>query len=202
MESIFGIKYSIILRKHSQWTRIWWSSKEKKTSWVWAGNHKVIAWQCHIDQYHGNEIDWHFNVDFICLDQINVTSVCLDATNGINMLEFNSYGIYLHVFACCVSCLIYLLACLKYKSMENNHVKTNLVHKIHWIQIFIVLKLHKSKTLLTHDVLSVQGALSTLLPWMYFYIWDFFSFHSFLTLTYIYILGCSSVSFREGISWI
>ena len=169
-------------------------------SWMWEANHKVTAWQCHIDQYHGNEINWHFNVDFICLVHNNVTSVRLDATNDIDMLDFNSYSIYLHVFACCVSCVICLHACLKYKSMENNHVKTNLVHKIHGIQSFIILKLHEFKTLLTRDVLSVQGALCTLLPWMYFYIWDFFfSFHSFVPLTYIHILGCSSVILKGSI---
>lgn len=154
----------------------------KKMSWMWEANHKVTAWQCHIDQYHGNEINWHFNVDFICLVHNNVTSVRLDATNDIDMLEFNSYSIYLHVFACCVSCVICLHACLKYKSMENNHVKTNLVHKIHGIQSFIILKLHEFKTLLTRDVLSVQGALCTLLPWMYFYIWDFFFISFFCTI--------------------
>lgn len=42
-------------------------------------------------------------------------------------------------------------SCLECKSMKNNHVKTNLIHKIHHIRSFKTLKLHEFKTLLTHD---------------------------------------------------
>lgn len=66
--------------------------------WVWEGNHKVSAWRCHLDQYHGTKIDWPFIVDCICLDPIGATSVLLDVVNNVNMLHFKSYGSYLHIF--------------------------------------------------------------------------------------------------------
>lgn len=75
----FGSKWMIVLRKYSSWTRMWWSSKARcsKCGIV------TIGW-CHIDQYHGNKIDWPFSVDYICLDPIFATDVLLDATNDIN----------------------------------------------------------------------------------------------------------------------
>ena len=77
-----------------------------KMFWVWEGNHTVIAWQRRIDQYYGRKIDWHFNVVCICLGPYGATGVLLDAMNNVNILNFNSYGMYLQIFACCDSCMI------------------------------------------------------------------------------------------------
>lgn len=55
---------------------------------VWEGNHRVTSWRHHNDQYHDIEIDWHFSVDYICLDPIGGIGILLDAMNNINGLYF------------------------------------------------------------------------------------------------------------------
>lgn len=59
-----------------------------KMLWVWEGNHKVIVWCCHIDQFHANKIEWHYNVDCICFDPASTIGVLIDAMNHVNMLGF------------------------------------------------------------------------------------------------------------------
>lgn len=59
-----------------------------KILWVWEDSHKFSSWHCNIDQFHRNEFNWHFNVDFICLYPIGATGVLLNAINDVKKLVF------------------------------------------------------------------------------------------------------------------
>ena len=120
-----------------------------KTFWVWEGNHMVIAWWHHIEQYYGTKIDWHFNVDCICLDPTGATRDFLDAKNDSNMLNFKFYGSQLYEFACCGSCAL-ILCLVEFQVHREWPCWDKLGSKIHRIHSFGVLELHENKTLLRH----------------------------------------------------
>lgn len=150
-----GVSLMVTMEKLETWSPLWQACKwffweknfngwgfdnlQRKNVWVLEGNLRDTAWQCHINQNHGIEIDWYFSIDCICLDPNGATGVVLDAMNHVKNLDFEYYGFRLYMFACFESCVFLLHASLKCRSMENDHVKLNLMHKIHWLRSFRVL---------------------------------------------------------------
>jgi hypothetical protein len=89
--------------------------------YVWDGNHRLLAWTDHIDKVHRGELDWHYKVWSITLQTRDSITDALTSMHDIN------------------------------KSTENSHVKSNLVHTLHWIQTVGRLDLSEFQKYLGHD---------------------------------------------------
>jgi hypothetical protein len=89
--------------------------------YVWDRNHRLLAWNDHIDKVHRGDLAWHYRVRSILLKTMDSITDALTSMHDIN------------------------------KATENSHVKSNLVHTLHRMQTVGKLDLIEFKGFLTHD---------------------------------------------------
>ena len=94
-----------------------------KMFYVWDGNHRLMAWTEFIRDAYHNDLDWHFRVRSIVLQTLDNVTSIFTIMHDIN------------------------------RAIENSHVKTNLVHILHWMQKVGTLLFDKFKDVLSPDEL-------------------------------------------------
>jgi hypothetical protein len=92
-----------------------------KIFYVWDGNHRLLAWNDHIEKVHKRELAWHFRVRSILISTKDAVTNALTSMHDIN------------------------------KATENSHVKNNLIHTLHRMQTVGKLDLVEFKDFLTAE---------------------------------------------------
>lgn len=132
-----------------------WASLCGHMFFIWDGNHRHQAWSTYISRFHSDDANWHYSVDSILLASKGNTGILMNAMNDINrsvlcILEFQL------CFLLCIFCFVYYVlftynSIIHFRSTENAHVKTNLVHRLHRINTYGMLDLAEFKELLTKE---------------------------------------------------
>jgi hypothetical protein len=89
--------------------------------YVWDGNHRLLAWNDHINKGQRGDLAWYYRVRSILLKTMDSVIDALTSMHDIN------------------------------KATENSHVKNNLIHTLHQMQTVGKLDLVEFKGLLTHE---------------------------------------------------
>ena len=132
----------------------------------------------HIQIFHANKPECHISVDCICMNPMPQL-VCYWISHMTLISKFKTSNWVQPCFSIYIACLNhnwYVLC----KSTKSNRVKSNIVHKLHWIHSFGTLKLVDFKNVIAVHDYKKSAKMRTKLTW---YLLTIVAYNAFL---YIY----------------